>query len=151
MPLPERILLAGTTVEGLSLTAVSYHAPPGVSWGIVKPRQAVTVARWPAAQHGPVLLGADASTPLIGAAGFAYTRAHWHSGDRRLNGEPGDDLLFGPGKSHPLPDGLRRWLADHPAGQPFSPVARKDRWRSRTLPVSGRTHQALAGGSTPSG
>ena len=32
-----------------------------------------------------------------------------------------------------------------------SPVTRKDRWRSRTLPVSGRTHQALAGGSTPSG
>ena len=55
VPLPERILLVETAVEGLSLTAVSYHAPPGVSWGIVKPRQAVTVARWLAARQGPVL------------------------------------------------------------------------------------------------
>ena len=129
MPLPERILLVGTTAEGLSLTAVSYPAPPGVSWGIVKPRQAVTVARWLAAQQGPILLGADASTPLIDAADFANTRPHWHSGDRRLNGEPGDDLLFGPGKIHPLQDGLRRWLADRPAeaavlaGRPEGPLA----------------------------
>ncbi len=35
-----------------------------------------------------------------------------------------------------------------PPRRPLSPVARKDRWRSRTLPVSGRTHQPLAGGST---
>jgi hypothetical protein len=73
------------------------------------------LARWPAAQRGPVLLGADANTPLIDAADFAATRTHWHSGSRRLNGEPGDDLLFGPAKIHPLQD--RPWcrLADHPA------------------------------------
>ena len=32
-----------------------------------------------------------------------------------------------------------------PPRQPLSPSARKDRWRSRTVPASGRTHQALAG------
>ena len=57
----------------------------------------------------------DANTTLIDAADFVATRTHWHSGSRRLNGEPGDDLLLGPGKIHPLQDGLRRWLADHPA------------------------------------
>ena len=31
VPLPERILPTGTTVEGLGLTALSDHAPPGVS------------------------------------------------------------------------------------------------------------------------
>jgi hypothetical protein len=41
--------------------------------------------------------------------------SHWHTGGSQLNGEPGDDLLFRPDKSHPLDDGLRRWLADHPA------------------------------------
>lgn len=115
VPLPEQILLAETTVEGLSLTTVSYHAPPGVTWEIVKPRQAVTFARWLSAQQGPVLLGADANTPKVDAVDFAATRTWWHSGDRRLNGEPGEDLLFGPGKIHPLEDGLRRWLANHPA------------------------------------
>ena len=114
VPLPERILLIETTVEGLGLTAVSYHAPPGVNWKIVKARQAVAFARWLSAQEGPVLLGADANTPLIDAVDFAATRTHWHTGNRRLNGEPGDDLLFGPSKVHPLDDALRRWLAEHP-------------------------------------
>jgi hypothetical protein len=38
VPLPERILLIETTVEGLGLTAASYHAPPGVNWKIIKAR-----------------------------------------------------------------------------------------------------------------
>jgi hypothetical protein len=36
--------MAATTIEDRNLTPVSYHAPPGVSWGIVKPRQAVAFA-----------------------------------------------------------------------------------------------------------
>ncbi len=66
VPLPERILLAETTVEGLSLTAVPHHAPPGVSGGIIKPRQAATLARWLAAQRGPDLLERRSSS----GAGF---------------------------------------------------------------------------------
>lgn len=45
VPLPERALLIETTVEGLGLTAASYHAPPGVNWKIDKARQAVAFAR----------------------------------------------------------------------------------------------------------
>jgi hypothetical protein len=151
VPLPERTLLAEITVEGLGLTAVSYHAPPGVSWGIDKPRQAVALARWLSAQQGPVLLGADANTPLIDAADFAATRTHWHTGLRRLNGEPGDDLLFGPGKIHPLDDGLRRWLADHPAeaaalsGRPAGPLAVSHRTGKRRngFPGTGRRFDSI--------
>jgi len=29
VPLPERILVAETRVDGMGLTAVTYHAPPG--------------------------------------------------------------------------------------------------------------------------
>ena len=126
MPLPERILLAGTTVEGLSLTAVSYHAPPGVSWGIVKPRQAVTVARRLAAQQGPVLLGADANTPLIDAADFASTRTHWHSGDRRLNGEPVMTCSLAQARFTRSRTVSGAGSLTIPPRQPFSAVARKN-------------------------
>jgi endonuclease/exonuclease/phosphatase family metal-dependent hydrolase len=112
---PERILLAQITLAGRELTAVSYHAPDGESWGIEKARQAVTFARWLAARPGPVIMGSDGNTPEIDTADFAKTRTHWHTGDRHLHGEPGDDLLFGPAKIHALDDAYRRWLDDHPA------------------------------------
>lgn len=112
---PERILLAEITVAGRALTAVSYHAPDGETWKIEKARQAVAFAEWLAAHPGPVIMGSDSNTPVIDAADFARTRTHWHTGHGRLRGEPGDDLLFGPGKIHALDDAYRRWLADHPA------------------------------------
>lgn len=148
--LPERILAAETTVDGIGLTVVSYHAPPGVTWGIDKPRQAVAFARWLSTQHRPVLLGADASTPRIDVADFAATRTHWHTGDRRLHGEPGDDLLFGPAKIHSLQDALRRWLADHPeqaatlAGRPHGPLAITHRTgRRKDSPGTGRRFDSI--------
>jgi hypothetical protein len=148
--LPERILAAETTLDGVGLTVVSYHAPPGVTWGIDKPRQAVALARWLGAEHRPVLLGADANTPRIDAADFAATRTHWHTGDRRLHGEPGDDLLFGPAKIHSLQDALRRWLADHPeqaatlAGRPHGPLAITHRTgRRKGSPGTGRRFDSI--------
>jgi len=138
-------------VDGIGLTAVSYHAPPGVSWGLVKPRQAVAFARWLATQRSPVLLGTDANTPLIDAADLAATRTHWHIGDRCLHGEPGDDLLFGRSKIHPLEDALRCWFADHPGeaaaftGRPLGPLAITHR-------TGRRTHSSGTGRpTTPSG
>jgi hypothetical protein len=128
--LSERVLLIETQTEGTSFIAVSYHAPPGVTWGIVKPQQAVAFARWLSKQNGPLLFGADANTPKIDAFEFANTRTHWHTGNPHLNGELGDDLLFGPGKMHDLDDSLRRWLALHrdemdrlQASQPSGPLA----------------------------
>ncbi|WP_248965634.1 endonuclease/exonuclease/phosphatase family protein [Sphaerisporangium perillae] len=123
-PLPERTLLAETAIEGMPLTVGSYHAPPGVTWGLVKPRQAVVFASWLATQPGPLLFGADANTPLVDALQFADTRTHWHTGDRHLRGEPGDDRLFGPGKVHPLDDALRRWLGGCPKDVAALQVAR---------------------------
>src|SRR6202030_1204319 len=56
--LSERILFIETQMEGTPFIAVSYHAPPGVSYGIVKPRQAVAFASWLRTQTGPLLFGA---------------------------------------------------------------------------------------------
>jgi endonuclease/exonuclease/phosphatase (EEP) superfamily protein YafD len=149
--LPERILLAEVIVEGVTFTAGSYHAPPGVTWKLVKPRQAVTFAKWLTGQTGPLLFGADANTPVIDAIDFADTRTHWHTGSRHLRGEPGDDLLFGPAKIHALDDALRRWLCDspeaaasfQPAGQD-GPLAITHRTgRRRDSPGTGRRFDAV--------
>jgi hypothetical protein len=121
-----------------------------VNWGIAKARQAVAVARWLSAQPGPVPLGTDANTPLVDAADFADTRTRWHTGNRCLGGEPGDDLLFGPAKIHPLDDGLRRWLADNPAEaaalatDPPGPLAITHRTgRRRDSPGTGRRFDSI--------
>jgi hypothetical protein len=130
---------------------VSYHAPPGVAFGIVKPRQAVSFASWLTTQNGPLLFGADANTPLIDALDFAKTKTHWYTGHRRLFGEPGDDLLFGPAKLHDLDDALRRWLALHTdemdslrASDPFGPLAITHRTGKRkNSPGTGRRFDSV--------
>jgi exonuclease III len=114
VPLPERLLTATLPLVGQVVHLVSYHAPPGVSWFEKKPQQAVRFARWLATLTGPAAFGADANTPLIDAVDFQQTRTHWHTGRRILRGAPGDDLLVGPAKVHPLEDVLRRWLDGHP-------------------------------------
>jgi hypothetical protein len=149
--LSDRILLIETQTEGTPFIAASYHAPPGTSWGIVKPRQAVAFASWLSEQKGPLLFGADANTPLIDAFDFANTRTHWYTGRRRLKGEPGDDHLFGPGKVHDLDDGLRNWLALHPdemdrlrASQASGPLAITHRTGKRkNSPGTGRRFDSV--------
>jgi len=100
------------------------------SYGIVKPQQAVAFVGWPSTQKGPLLFGADANTPKIDALDFANTQTHWYAGFRRLQGQTGDDCLFGPCKVHDLDDALRRWLVLHPdemgrlqASRPSGPLA----------------------------
>ena len=85
IPLSNRILFIETQTEGTPFIAVSYHAPPGVNYEIVKPRQAVAFASWLSAQDGPLLFGADANTPVIDALDFAATQTHWHTGIPRLH------------------------------------------------------------------
>lgn len=50
------------------------------------------------------MLGADANTPEHDMPGFRLSRTHWHTGMRKLGGEPGDDVLFGPDNEHRLTD-----------------------------------------------
>ncbi|MGD0104920.1 MAG: endonuclease/exonuclease/phosphatase family protein [Rhodopila sp.] len=86
--LSDKILVIETQTNGTPFIAVSYHAPPGVRHGIVKPRQAVAFAAWLSKQNGPLLFGADANTTLIDAFDFANTRTHWHTGRPKLKGKP---------------------------------------------------------------
>jgi hypothetical protein len=149
--LSERIVLIETQTEGTPFIVASYHTPPGVSWGIVKPRQAVAFASWLSTQNAPLLFGADANTALIDAFDFANTRTHWYTGNRHLNGENGDDFLFGPCKEHDLDDALRRWLALHPdemdrlhASKPSGPLAITHRTgRRKNSPGTGRRYDSV--------
>ncbi len=115
VPFPDRVTAVGIRVGETPIVAASYHAPPGVSWGIEKPRQAVAFAQWLARQPDMVVLGADANTPLVDHPDFRRTRTHWHSGVAALRGAPGDDLLWGHTKLHGLDDALRVALANDPA------------------------------------
>jgi hypothetical protein len=79
------------------------------------------------------------------------TRTHWHTGYWRLHGEPGDDLLFGPGKVHDLDDALRCWFALHPeemdrlrASKPSGPLAITHRTgRRKNSPGTGRRFDSV--------
>ena len=112
--LPERMLTASVVLDGRLVTVVSYHAPPGVTWGMDKVRHAWACEAWLGHQHGPVVMGADANTPEYDMPDFMLTRTHWHTGMRKLAGERGDDILFGPDADHNLTDALRSWLQQHP-------------------------------------
>lgn len=106
VPFPERTMVC----DFGDWIACSFHAPPGVSWGISKPRQAVAIAAWLRYINKPIWFGIDANTPDIDHPNFDETRTHWHTGDRRLNGEPGDDLLVASSKIHNLHDAFRLFL-----------------------------------------
>ena len=129
--LAEKVLIADVIADGRRLTTASYHAPAGVTWHQVKPRQAVAFARWLADHTGPVLFGADTNTPETDHPDFTQTRTHWHTGHRKLDpDELGEDALTGPAHIHQLEDCLRLWLADHidelariTAERPMGPLA----------------------------
>ncbi len=87
--LPERMLTASVVLDGRLVTVVSYHAPPGVTWGMDKVRHAWACQAWLHQQPEPVVMGADANTPEFDMPDFRLTRTHWHTGMRKLVGERG--------------------------------------------------------------
>ena len=94
----------------------SFHAPPGVQYGLEKPAQAVVDAHHIAGMgNRPIWFGIDANTPKVDHPDFNLTRTHWHTGNRQLEGQPGDDLLVGPDKIHSLRDCFRAWVEAEPA------------------------------------
>ena len=108
VPFPERTMVC----DFGDWMACSFHAPPGVSWGILKPRQAVAIANWLQKVKKPIWFGIDANTPEIDHPNFDETRTHWHTGRRRLKGEPGDDVLVASSKMHELNDAFRVYLSN---------------------------------------
>ena len=114
-PVEERLLVVEVSIEGRPVVVASYYAPPGVSWGRVKVDQAVSFTDWLCSREGPVIVGADANTPKLDPVDDSAVQTHWYTGFRKLNGDPGDDVLWGSSPRHQLKDCLRTWLAMDPA------------------------------------
>jgi hypothetical protein len=113
--LPERLVVIEIDSNIGPLTAVSYHAPPGVSWGKIKVHHALALARWLETVKGTVIVGCDANTPQVNHPDPMRSRTHWHTGSRKLEtGELGDDYVFGNAPGHGLRDALRTWLGRQP-------------------------------------
>jgi exonuclease III len=113
--LPERLIVAELVDAEGPVTVVSYHGPPGVSWGKVKVDHALALARWLDTVEGTVIVGADANTPEVDHPDPKLARTHWFTGNPRLDpGEPGDDEMFGTAPSHHLRDAFRSWLDANP-------------------------------------
>lgn len=114
-PLPERTVYARVNTEFGPITFASYHAPPGVSWKIVKVHQAHALLDWVSLTEGPLIVGADANTPEIDHPDPENVRTHWHTGKQRLKGSIGDDVMFGGRPTHRLRDAYRVWLTQEPS------------------------------------
>src|SRR6266849_3844948 len=143
LPLPERVHVARVATHGIEMLAISYHAPPGVSWGYRKVEQALGFLDWLNDASEPLVLGADANTPEIDHPDFLLTRTHWHTGMRRLGGLPGDDLVWGPARRHRLSDSYRLWLQEHADAlaeirrlRPAGPLA-ESHWTGKRRNASG--------------
>lgn len=114
LTLPERMVFAHLTTDAGPLSVASYHAPPGVSWGITKVHHAHALLKWIDETDGSVIVGADANTPAIDHPDPELVRTHWPTGARKLAGIQGDDITFGGRPQHRLRDALRLWLDHHP-------------------------------------
>ena len=113
VPLPEKVMAASVDLDGVTTTVVTYHAPTGVQHKLKKPDQAVRLAQWLASVEGPVVLGGDFNTPKLDPPDQRDIRTHWHTGDTKLKGLPGDDLLVGPEPIHGRRSAwLSTWLSD---------------------------------------
>ena len=112
--LEERAVWASFDSAAGEISVMSYHAPPGVSWGPVKVAHTHALHDWIGDQTGPVIVGADANTPEVDHPDPELTRTHWHTGARRLKGQLGDDVTFGGSPTHGLRDAYRVWLDARP-------------------------------------
>lgn len=113
--LPPKALTAVLPTSSGPVSVASYHAPPGVTHGIGKVRQAHALRAWIERTSGPVIVGADANTPEVDHPDISRVRTHWHTGGPRIGlNETGDDIVFGGVPTHRLRDALRLWLGENP-------------------------------------
>jgi exonuclease III len=117
---PERALVVRAGSAAGAITICSFHAPPGASWGQIKPRTLKAIAEWLAGQGGTLVFGIDANTPKTDHPNPVENDWWWDE-------EP---LLLGPKPVHRFHDALRLFLERRPemmaairAERPHGPLA----------------------------
>ncbi|HEY7347289.1 MAG TPA: endonuclease/exonuclease/phosphatase family protein [Ktedonobacterales bacterium] len=102
-PFPERTLAAHLESAAGPLTACSFHAPPGVNWGELKPQTFRAIAAWLARQEQALIFGMDANTPEVDHPDIDQNR-WWYKDEA---------ILLGSQAPHRLKDALRVYLHTH--------------------------------------
>ena len=152
LPLPERMVFARIGTPLGPITMASYHAPPGVSHGFVKVQHAHALRDWVDTTGGPIVVGADANTPLVDHPEPGRVRTHWHTGSLKLRGRDGDDVVFAVLPSTDF--GTRTASTSRTTrkrGRKSIVSAPMAPWRSRIAPVSAQPSPVLRDASTRCG
>jgi hypothetical protein len=103
LPFPERALIVKVN-RGVEMSICSFHTPPGVNWGKIKPQTLRAIAEWLAKQNGHTIFGIDANAPKTDHPVFHQNQWWWED-------EP---TLLGHSPLHELRDCLRVYLAERP-------------------------------------
>ena len=114
VPLPEKVQAGWLDIGQQRTTAVTYHAPTGVTHKEKKAEQAVKIATWLNQIEGPAILAGDFNTPAVDPPGISSLETGYHTGNSELHGAPGEDTLVGATPLHELRDALRTYLDAHP-------------------------------------
>ncbi|MGE0736607.1 MAG: hypothetical protein AB7P50_17820 [Alphaproteobacteria bacterium] len=101
---PERTLVVRVRSAAGKATICSFHIPPGVSWGVVKPQTEKAIAEWLSEQEGSTIFGIDANAPKTDHPNAAENEWWWED-------EP---LLLGQKPLHQLRDAFREFVGERP-------------------------------------
>ena len=121
VPSPERAAVASVEIDGHRLSACSWAAPPGATWGKAgKGRQVLRYAAWLRGRAGPVVVGIDRNAPKWERLELANDE--WWNDD--------ETVLYGPDRAHDLRDLFREQVDRDPdlrreiaAARPDGPLA----------------------------
>jgi endonuclease/exonuclease/phosphatase family metal-dependent hydrolase len=100
----ERTLVCEIDCESKQLLACSFHMPPGVSWGRVKPETFIKLSEWLSSNTGTTVAGMDANAPKSDMPNLEDNEWWWDE-------EP---LFLGKEAFHSLKDSYRIFLEQNP-------------------------------------
>jgi exonuclease III len=104
VPLPERTLITSIKHTNGEITICSFHAPPGVNWGEIKPQTFCAISNWLTQHKERLLFGMDANAPMVDHPNHEYNEWWWED----------EALLLGSNPAHHLKDAFRTLLDANP-------------------------------------
>ena len=104
LPFPEKCMIVDAELDETVIKVCSFHTPPGVRVGELKPQSHMILAEWLKSRDFPVVLGIDANAPKVDHPDI--TKSEWWF--------PDEPILLGEQKIHDLRDAFRDYLMSNP-------------------------------------
>lgn len=112
MPFLERVIIAKVLSSVGNLNICSFHAPPGVNWGNIKPQSIKLLADWLHNKKEKTIVGMDVNCPKVDHPNLEMNEWWW----------PEEALLLGVNRTHILKDIYRSYIEKNKFSQmPISP------------------------------